>query len=591
MVWSLLPLAGLIACGPGGATDSETGTEGEDSGRQDSGPIHAPPDFDMDGYSGDDCDDSDASIHPGAPEDGESGNDKGNGIDDDCDGVVDEGTSAYDDDTDGLSEDDGDCDDTDASVYPGAPEEPRNGVDENCDGSDAGPVYELSSAEVQLTGEDHYAYAGKAVAMGGDLDGDGLDDLVIGAGYGTEKGNLAGKVYVVGSAGEETGSLADAAALFVSNDGYDGVGTAVGTVDANGDGVADLLIGSYYHTGTEPDTGTAWLFLGPVSGLLEDGDFFNPGNADGEYQGAERDMGTGGAVSGAGDLNGDGLEDILIGAYLSNSIEEYARPGAVYIYHGPATGTYSTEDADVSLEGEHDADYAGATVVPCGDTNNDGHTDLLVGAPVSNVASTNAGAAYLALGPFDGTKALAESGAAFYGEADEDRAGHAVSGAGDLNADGFHDLLIGAHFQSDAGTEAGKTYLFLGPIEGAHSVGEARASITGESASERFGASLTSVGDFDRDGDPDILIGAHRGKYSGRVYLFSGLLTGELTGADADMVFIGEAAGDYAGGSVSGGGDVNGDGLPDLLIGALGSDQAASDAGKVYVVHGTEPDG
>jgi len=99
-------------------------------------------DTDLDGYlaedcDGDDCDDSDPSVYPGAPEDGGDGSDKGDGIDNDCDGEIDEGTNAYDDDGDGYSEDEGDCDDEDPDVNPDAEDEPDNGIDEDCDGQDA----------------------------------------------------------------------------------------------------------------------------------------------------------------------------------------------------------------------------------------------------------------------------------------------------------------------------------------------------------------------------------------------------------------------------------------------------------------------
>jgi len=555
--------------------------------------VAQPLDWDGDGYSGDDCDDGDPSIHPGAPEDGGDGSGAANGIDDDCDGLIDEGTPAYDDDGDGFSEDDGDCDDGEVLAYPGANEVPGNGLDEDCDGSDAGPVYELVDAQLQILGEEAERASGSAVVLGGDLDGDGLDDLVIGSPDDTEP-YAYGRVYTMPGAAEGTVSLESATAVFLSDKEWDGTGRAVDTVDANGDGVADLLVGAFGQKGVDSSTGAAYLFLGPVEGELRQSTFFDPGNADGEYLGMHYGGNAGVQARGAGDLNADGLEDILVGSLNLDEFE--SRVAEVFIFFGPATGNLPTGLADATLSSEAVLDHGGLRLAPCGDVNGDGYRDVLVGAPKSSVASELAGAAYLALGPFWGEAELADAGAAFYGDIEGGYAGYDVAGAGDLDSDGHDDLLIGAYLHSGTGPRAGKAYLFRGPVEGTHSVTEAHASITAELDYEFLGRSLAGVGDFTGDGEPDILVAAPRDYYDaagypGRVYLFSGLITGELTGADADMVFRGENPGDYAGVSVSGGGDVNGDGRPDVLIGASLNDEAGTWAGKSYVVHGFEPEG
>ena len=141
---------------------------------------------------------------------------------------------------------------------------------------------------------------------------------------------------------------------------------------------------------------------------------------------------------------------------------EDSSTGAVYLVLGPVSGTVDLGAADAKLTGEAEFDYAGGSVSGAGDVNGDGWDDLLVGAPYEDSGGSGAGAAYLVLGPVSGTVDLAAANAKLTGEAGSDWAGYSVSGAGDVNGDGSDDLLVGAYGEDTGGSDAGAAYLVLG---------------------------------------------------------------------------------------------------------------------------------
>jgi len=160
-------------------------------------------------------------------------------------------------------------------------------------------------------------------------------------------------------------------------------------------------------------------------------------------------------------VDGDGHPDLLVGARQHGAGGPGAGAGAAYLIRGPITGERSLTDADAKLVGEADGDLT-FRAANAGDVDGDGLADVLVGARQNDRAGEDAGAAYLQLGPFEGTIDLAQADVTWLGEAGGDQAGRKVAGAGDVDGDGLGDLLIGAHFEGSAATDAGAAYLVLG---------------------------------------------------------------------------------------------------------------------------------
>ena len=329
--------------------------------------------------------------------------------------------------------------------------------------------------------------AGSSVRYAGDVNGDGFGDLIIGADRADEGGNNRGASYVVFGKAGGFGSSLDLSAL----DGSNGF---------------------------------------KMSGLA-DNDLF------------------GRSVSAAGDVNGDGIDDLIIGADLADE-GDFDR-GASYVIFGKDTavaGNFPPVLALSALDGSNGfklsgvafRDSAGNSVSGAGDVNGDGFADLIIGAPYADEGGSNRAASYVVFGKAGGFGAVlalsaldGSNGFKLIGVADEDRTGQSVSAAGDVNGDGFDDLVIGARLADEGGTDRGVGYVVFGKA-GGFSAAMALSALDGSN-----GFKLSGVADND-----------------------------------------------LAGISIRGAGDVNGDGFADLVIGARGADEGGTDRGASYVVFG-----
>ena len=345
--------------------------------------------------------------------------------------------------------------------------------------------------------------AGESVAGAGDVNADGYDDVIIGAPGGIEAPPYpGGAAYLVLGPVTGTFDLSFADATFGGAAFQDGAGDSVSSAgDMDGDGLPDLVVGAPYRSAGQDITygGAAYVVSGTRRG------FHRLRHADAWMYGDHLDF-VGNSVSGLGDVDGDGLDDLLIGAPFVDRFG-LVDPGVSYVLFGPVDGRLGPSDADATLVGESSGDIAGAVTAAAGDVDADGLRDMLIGAFHHSDEFDDAGAAYVVQGGVTGTLRLRDADAKLMGEGEGDHAGGSLAGAGDVDADGHDDLLVGASQFENATTQAGAAYLVRGPVTGSLDLGRADRKFVGAEG-DHAGWAVSSAGDLDADGRADVLVGA-----------------------------------------------------------------------------------
>ena len=492
-----------------------------------------------------------------------------------------------------------------------------------------------------LTGIDAVDQSGYSVSSAGDVNGDGYDDLIIGANGANPNGEFnAGETYIVygGASAPGTNGVLDLSGLEGTNgftltgiDRFDNSGTSVSSAgDVNGDGYDDLIIGA---NRADPngdinagEGGETYIVYGGASAPGTDGVLaLSSLNGTNGFilNGIDADDYSGWSVSSAGDVNGDGYDDLIIGARLADPNGDDS--GETYVIYGgasaPRTGVrLSTLNGSNGfiLTGIDAGDSSGRSVSSAGDVNGDGYDDLIIGAWRADPnGNDNAGETYVIYGGasapggvLDLSSLNGTNGFILNGIDVGDSSGISVSSAGDVNGDGYDDLIIGAHFAGPNGNSSGETYIVYGGASAPGTGGRFNLStlngingfiLTGIDADDRSGFSVSSAGDVNGDGYDDLIIGApsadpNGNSSAGETYVIYGGASAPGTGGVLDLSMLdgtngftvtGIDAYDNSGHSVSSAGDVNGDGYDDLIIGANRADpNGDSRAGETYIVYG-----
>jgi len=394
---------------------------------------------------------------------------------------------------------------------------------------------------------------GYCVAPAGDVNGDGFSDVIIGA---TGISSNAGAAYIY--TGSAAGALTTAGWTVTGATAEKGFNVACAG-DVNADGYSDVLVGVSgvpFPLGGTAFAGGAYLYKGSATGLSTVASWHITGTTSSNY----------GSVAGAGDVNGDGYSDVIVGASGANTYT-----GAAYLYYGNSTGLSTT----AAWTGAGPSTYSnyGYSVGSAGDVNGDGYSDIIVG---TYAVGGNAGAAYVYYGRSSApatTASWSSTGAAgsYYGAS--------VAGVGDVNGDGFTDVMVGA---PGTGNYNGTAYLYYGRAVGLATTAAWTKSGT---VSSLLGISVAAAGDINGDGFSDVVIGAAGlpgGGVAGAAFVYNGGAAGLGTGAS--WSFTTAATNTEYGWSVASAGDVNGDGYSEIIVGAYG---AGSNAGAAYMYYGS----
>ena len=335
-------------------------------------------------------------------------------------------------------------------------------------------------ADVILDGEGINNYFGISVSSAGDVNGDGYDDVIVGADYYSG----IGRAYLY-YGGNSMDNIAD---VILDGDSPSNFGRSVsGAGDVNGDGYDDVIVGAYRYNS---NSGRAYIFYGGSSmDNIADVTLYGTCNL-------------GISVSGAGDVNNDGYDDVIVGAYSCDF-----NTGRAFIYYG---GNSMDNTADLSMEGEPGGNnFFGYSVSSAGDVNNDGYGDVVVGAYGYN---SNTGRAYVYYG---GSSMDNVADVTITGEGNGNYFGYFVSNAIDANNDGYGDVVVGAYGYN---SNTGRAYVYYGESSMDN---VADVTITGEGTGNHFGRSVSGAGDVNNDGYDDVIVGAYEYPNNGKVYIYS----------------------------------------------------------------------
>jgi hypothetical protein len=419
------------------------------------------------------------------------------------------------------------------------------------------------------------ARLGHALSCAGDLNGDGYSDIAIGA-YLYDKGSSNEGVVMI-HLGSQNGIGIAPSQILESDQTEAQFGISVACAgDVNGDGYADLIAGARYYDKGHVNEGAAFIYQGSSVGL-------NPIPAS-VIESNQGDAWMGSAVASAGDVNGDGYSDVLVGSYAFDHGQK--DEGSVFVWYGTTIGTntYGQE-----LNGYEDYCSFGQSVANAGDVNGDGFSDIIIGASGFDSGQPNSGAAYIYYGAQQGINANTVTKIEHI--AGSHLLGYSVAGAGDVNGDGYDDVIIGdmsyfVAWDPQKGSIEGAALVYYGSPQGINQ--NTFSVIKNDQTASSFGWAVSSAGDVNGDGFDDVLVGDpnYDKQYDdGAVFVYHGSAQGINT--TAAITLEGNQAAAELGFSLAPAGDINGDGFDDIVVGAAFYSNSQDAEGAAFVFHGS----
>ena len=412
-------------------------------------------------------------------------------------------------------------------------------------------------------------------AIGGAVPTQCYSDVIVGALYYDNGESNEGRASVYH--GSPTGLSATAGWTAESDQAFASFGISVGTAgDVNADGYSDVIVGALYYDNGESNEGRAFVYHGSATGLSATAGWTAESNQAGANFGL--------SVGTAGDVNGDGYSDVIVGALFYDNGE--SNEGRAFVYHGSAAGLSAT--AGWTAESDQASALFGGRVGTAGDVNGDGYSDVIVGAYLYDNGESDEGRAFVYHGSTTGLSAAA----GWTAESDQSgaRFGISVGTAGDVNGDGYSEVIVGANAYDSGETDEGRAFMYYGSATGLSAA--AGWTAESDQAFASFGHSVGTAGDVNGDGYSDVIVGARsydNGETAeGRAFVYQGSSTGLTTGS-ADWTAEGDQFFAIFGRSVGTAGDVNGDGYSDVIVGANAYDSGETGEGRAFVYQGVGP--